>query len=153
MSESTDSQRAVRGLVGFYEDLSPDNLEQLSNWYATDAWFKDPFNEVTGIDAIGGIFKHMFATLHEPRFQVQESVAQGNRAFLIWTFTFRSAVSAPQRCIRGASHVVLNDDGKVAHHRDYWDTGEELYEKTALIGGLFRFMRRRLAAPQPGGPA
>ena len=37
-------------------------------------------------------------------------------------------------------------DGKVNYHRDYWDTGEELYMKLPAIGTLMRGLRRVLAA-------
>jgi steroid delta-isomerase len=39
--------------------------------------------------------------------------------------------------------LILNDDGRIAQHRDYWDAAEELYEKLPVIGGLMRWMRRR----------
>ena len=44
--------------------------------------------------------------------------------------------------------IVLVDRGKVVYHRDYWDTAEELYAKLPLLGGLMRFLRRRLQAPR-----
>ena len=37
-------------------------------------------------------------------------------------------------------------DGKVNYHRDYWDTGEELYMKLPGLGTLMRGLRRVLAA-------
>ena len=38
----------------------------------------------------------------------------------------------------------FGEDGKVNYHRDYWDTGEELYAKLPLIGGAVRFLRRTM---------
>ena len=49
-----------------------------------------------------------------------------------------------QQIIRGVSHLRFGDDGKVTYHRDYWDTGEELYGKLPLIGGAVRFLRRAI---------
>jgi hypothetical protein len=39
----------------------------------------------------------------------------------------------------------LAPDGRIAYHRDYWDTGEELYAKLPVIGIAIRFLRRKLA--------
>ena len=48
------------------------------------------------------------------------------------------------RVIHGVSHLRFDDEGKVTHHRDYWDTGEELYAKLPLIGGAVRLLRRSI---------
>ena len=134
-------------LVGFFETLTPQRLEHFPEFYAADAWFKDPFNEVRGVGAIQRIFSHMFGQVDEPRFVVSEQVADAHGAVLIWTFHYRSrgASKAEEHVIRGVSHLKFDSDGKVAFHRDYWDTGEELYMKIPLLGGLMRFLRRRLS--------
>jgi hypothetical protein len=48
--------------------------------------------------------------------------------------------------MRGVSHLRFAADGKVNYHRDYWDTGEELYMKLPGLGTLMRGLRRVLAA-------
>ena len=48
--------------------------------------------------------------------------------------------------MRGVSHLKLAADGKVNYHRDYWDTGEELYMKLPVIGTVMRGLKRLLAA-------
>lgn len=143
-SDSDVSAAAVQRLVGFYESLAPENLSQLGDYYAADAFFKDPFNEVRGIADIRAIFEHMFTALHEPRFIVTQQLVQGDRAALEWEFRFRFQrwnAQAPQ-CIYGASLLRIDADGRVAHHRDYWDAAEELYEKLPAIGILMRWLRR-----------
>ena len=84
-----DSRVAVQRLVEFYEGLTGEHLQQLDAYYAADAYFKDPFNEVRGVAAIASIFEHMFASLQEPRFVVTQTLVQGHRAFLEWEFRFR----------------------------------------------------------------
>ena len=42
----------ARRLADFYETLTPASIATLGEHYAPDARFKDPFNEVAGIDAI-----------------------------------------------------------------------------------------------------
>ena len=71
---------ALAGVVRFYETLAPDSLDQLAGLYAADARFKDPFNDVVGIAAITGIFRHMFATVEAPRFEVTTRLLTGREA-------------------------------------------------------------------------
>ena len=130
----------------FFESISPDVLRRLDEVYAADAWFKDPFNEVRGIEAIRRIFSHMFEQVDSPRFVVREIVADDRQAFLTWDFLFRARrLGEGEQAIHGASHLRFDADGRVSYHRDYWDAAEELYEKIPLLGGLMRAVKRRAA--------
>lgn len=137
-------QTAARRLAQFYETLTPAALADLGQLYAPDARFKDPFNEVVGIDAIRRIFEHMFTTTEAPRFVVTEAIEQGGQAMLGWEFRF--ALRGRALTVRGVTHLRFDADGRVALHRDYWDAAEELYEKLPLIGAMMRGLRRRLSA-------
>jgi hypothetical protein len=136
-------ERELERLVQFYEHLSEASLAQLPAIYAPDAQFKDPFNEVRGIEPVTAIFRHMYEQVDEPRFVVGTRVLQGADAFLVWDFTFRmKRFSREPQCIRGATHIRFDAAGVVAMHRDYWDAAEELYEKLPLVGALMRWLKR-----------
>ena len=136
---------AVDALVQWFEQLTPDSVQQVSRFYAGDARFKDPFNDVKGVSAIEAIFVHMFEALIAPRFVVTGRVAQGAQCFLTWEFRFgfRNFHQGREQVILGATHLVFDAAGKVQLHRDYWDAAEELYEKLPLVGGLMRWLKRR----------
>lgn len=136
--------RSVAALAAWYETLTPESLAHVGEHYAANAWFKDPFNEASGLDAIRRVFAHMFEHLEEPRFAVHERVINEESALLTWEFGFR--LRGRQLRVRGASHLKFNGRGKVVYHRDYWDTGEELYAKLPVLGALMRWLRRRLSA-------
>lgn len=136
---------AANRVACLYERLTPEMLSRLDRFYAADARFKDPFNEVEGIPAITRIFEHMFASLHQPYFVVTGQVAQGDQAFLTWEFRFRFLRwdTRTEQCVRGATHLAFNSQGLIVLHRDYWDTAEELYEKLPALGILMRWLRRQ----------
>lgn len=136
--------RHLSALADWYESLTPETLARLGEHYAANAWFKDPFNEVSGLEAIRRVFAHMFATLRAPRFRVTARVADESGALLVWEFRF--GAGRREYLVRGATHLRFNARGKVTYHRDYWDTAEELYAKAPLLGGLVRLLRRRLSA-------
>lgn len=140
---------ALTRVVHFFEHLQPSDVARLAELYTHDAQFKDPFNDVQGVPAIANIFTHMFDNLEAPRFVITQQVQQGNDCFVTWDFVFamRQLQSGQPHTIRGASHLVLREEGglwRVAVHRDYWDAAEELYEKLPLIGGLMRWLKQRM---------
>lgn len=129
-------------VVACYEQLTPDRVDELTEWYAPDARFKDPFNEVRGHAAIRRIFAHMFTQVDAPRFIVTRTIASGEEACLIWEFRFRMRRWPQQeQCIFGSSHLMLDESGKICLHRDYWDAAEELYEKLPILGGVMRWLK------------
>lgn len=139
----------------FFAEMTPAHLTRMGDVYSADAWFKDPFNEVQGVDAVRGIFQHMYDSLNQPRFIVTARVVQGHQCFLTWDFVFGIRGQSREITVRGASHLWLapGTDGRwrIQRHRDYWDVAEELYEKLPLLGGLMRWLKRRVNAPvKPG---
>ncbi len=143
-----DCRVAAERLARYFETLRPDTLYEVAQYYAADARFKDPFNDVRGPGAIVPVFAHMFATLEQPHFVVTAQVVQGLQCFMTWEFRFgfrRFQAGQAQR-ILGATHLVFSDADLVTLHRDYWDAAEELYEKLPLVGSAMRWLKRRASA-------
>ena len=131
-------------LIDFYQELTPDSLRHLPEFYSADAYFKDPFNDVTGLPGIQRVFTHMFDTLTNPRFVVRHTMTQGEHAWLTWDFL----IDRPDGTltVHGATQLTFAPDGRVSVHRDYWDTAEELYAKLPVLGALVRWLTRKLSA-------
>ena len=119
----------------------------MSESYAADGRFKDPFNEVAGVPAITAVFEHMDRSLEAPRLVVRDIVAERDDCFLTWDFLFSFKRFSPQQhqCVRGATQLRFAPDGRIVLHRDYWDTAEELCEKLPAVGALMRWLKRRTA--------
>lgn len=140
-----NSESAVARIVAMFESMRAEDVRRLDAFYTADAWFKDPFNEVSGLERIQRIYAHMFEALRDPRFTVTERIVQGDQCFLVWEFRFAlgSLRGGSEQLVRGGSHLRLAADGRIASHRDYWDAAEEVYEKVPLLGGLLRWLKRR----------
>ncbi len=135
-------QQSLDKLVRVFESIQVDKLDLLAQIYSEDVWFKDPFNEVSGLVAVTEIFRHMFTQVDAPRFVVTTQILQGDQAFLSWNFLFRmKRFFSAEQCIRGATHLHFNAEGRVTVHRDYWDAAEELYEKLPVLGALMRGLK------------
>lgn len=140
---STDPR--VARVQQFFTTLTRASVGDVRAIYAPDAYFKDPFNEVRGVEPIERIFAHMFDQVDAPHFTLDETLVDGDQAFLTWVFHYRRHGSAAEMTIRGASHLRFDPAGLVVSHRDYWDAAEELYEKLPLLGAVIRWLKRRAA--------
>lgn len=140
---SADNEH-LQALIAWFETLAPESVQESERFYAPDAYFRDPFNEVHSAPEIRAIFSRMFRQLTEPRFTVREWTGDARGYFLVWDLTFRSRWmrGGAVQTIHGATHLRFNADGKVVYHRDYWDSSEELYSKLPLIGAVMRLLRR-----------
>jgi steroid Delta-isomerase len=78
----TRSARLTR-LVDYWQTLTPLSVDAIATMYTEDASFRDPFNDVTGIEKIRHIFADMFVRLDEPRFVIVETIEQPHGALLI----------------------------------------------------------------------
>lgn len=133
----------LNALLDWYATLTPQSVAEVSRFYAPDAHFRDPFNDVHGTTEIARLYAHMFATAGAPRFVIGERLLDGEQAFVTWTFEF--ALKGRPYVIVGGSHLHFNADGLVVSHRDYWDAAEELLQKLPLVGAPIRWLRRLFA--------
>jgi predicted heme/steroid binding protein len=139
------SKADIDRIVAHFETITLQTVPQIKELYTADAYFKDPFNEVRGVDHIQNIFAHMYVALDKPRFMITSRIVENNTCFLVWDFKFYMKNYNPsiEQTIRGGSHLTLNEKGQIVSHRDYWDAAEELYEKLPVVGALMRWLKKR----------
>ena len=139
---------SLDAIVGWFESISPSNVGDTPRYYAPQALFRDPFNEVRGPAAIERIYRHMFAQVDDPRFTVTHRWQSAQGAMLLSELRCRAKRGGTEFRIRCATHLEFDAQGRITLHRDYWDPAEDLYEKVPVLGSLMRFIRSRLAVPQ-----
>ncbi len=127
----------------FLETLSPQTLGQLGDHVTGDVRFRDPFNDVRGVEAMTAVFDHMFNAVRDVSFHVNHAVAQGDTCMMSWTF--KGVLGNRPWTFDGASVIRFSEDGRVAEHIDHWDAARDFYERLPVIGHLLAWIRRRLA--------
>ncbi len=143
-----DFEQSLADYCRLFAGLRPADLDRFQDVYTPDARFKDPFNDVRGLEAIQAVFRHMFAVADSPRFEVLEQVPAGAVGYVRWRFRFATRGSSPREwAIDGVSRIAFAADGRVEEHIDYWDPVEGLYGRLPGVGWLYRLPRRWLAAP------
>lgn len=143
-----DYRTRTAEVAAYFETLTPALVADLGQFYAPQARFKDPFNEVQGLHEVKRIFEHMYVALEAPHFVITGSMVDGAQAFLTWDFkfTFRRFDTQNLQTIRGGTHLQYDLNGLITLHRDYWDAAEELYEKLPVLGGVMRWLKARAAS-------
>ena len=143
MTEEHPAAKYVR----FYEALSPETVADLKSVVHDDVRFKDPFNDVIGLDAYTALLNAMFRAAPDIKFEVLHTAYDGDACFLRWTS--RGTVEALGKdpwVIQGMSELKFSDDGRIISHIDYWDAAAQFYERIPVVGAIIRFIRRRVAA-------
>jgi hypothetical protein len=135
---------AAAALEHWFSNLTPESLAHLDRYYAADARFKDPFNDVSGIEAIHNIFAHMFASTIDPRFKVLDRALSEQAVWFYWVFTFRARKRDYR--VEGTSRVRFNSDGRVSEHIDFWDPAAGIWIRLPVIGTVIGWLTRLFAA-------
>jgi len=134
-------QAATERYAAFFSHLSPNDLQRFDKYFAVNARFCDPFNDVHGVDAIRNVFVHMYKQCTKPRFVVHDYALSGQVAYLHWRFDCDQNVT-----IDGLSKVIFDEQGMVQEHIDYWDAAAQVYSRIPLLGSILSLVRGRLAA-------
>lgn len=133
-------------LTQFFENLTEEtSIDNFRTIYDAQVRFKDPFNEVKGIDAVHRIFAHMYRNLDAPKFTITEYIDKEDVAYVKWEFHFSFKNEGTEEMFEGVSRLVINEEGRVVEHVDYWDAAEHMYEKMPIIGWLLRAIKRKIA--------
>ncbi len=126
----------VKNYVNLFNNLSSENINEFDDLISKDIVFIDPFNKIKGINAFKKIFYHMFENVKDPKFLILDYSINKQRVFLKWKMTFFAFKSL--QIIEGMSELLLNDDGKVHTHIDYWDSLNGIFIKIPFIGYFYK---------------
>ena len=126
----------------YLETLSPETLGGLSEYVSSDVHFKDPFNDVRGVNVMSQVFQHMFENVQDIQFEVQHMASIGEVCLMSWRF--EGCLAGNPWLFEGSSVVRFAEDGRVLEHIDHWDAAKDFYERLPIIGQLLAFLRRRL---------
>ena len=135
---------ALDAWTSLFTDLDRDGVPSTAHLVAIateDVRFRDPFNDLRGIEPLRRLLAHTREQLPGSRFEVLDSAWSAPTAYLKWRMTARVRVLGDWR-VEGMSEVRFAPDGRVADHQDHWDTAGQFYGRLPLIGPLLRLLGR-----------
>lgn len=137
----------VKNYTQFFETIKQSTpLEEYKKIFHPQAKFKDPFNEVIGVEKIYAIFQDMYKKLDDPKFTVKEAIGENNVVYLQWEFSFYFKKEDTKNSFTGVSRVEFNDNEEAISHIDYWDSGENVYEKIPFLSFFIKLIKKKINA-------
>lgn len=144
--DSAAESAAVNRFVDFYKVFSAEAIRaKVRSVYADEAYFRDPFHEVSGIDAIEKYFVNSTDAVEECTFDIQDVAGFHGNYYLRWVMHLKTKrdPASPIEAV-GVTHVRFDDKGKIVFHQDYWDGGI-VYERIPGVGWLIGKIKSRIA--------
>ncbi len=129
--------------IELFENLTPEAIANCEDIVSENIRFKDPFNDIRGIE----LFKRMlFKTLedvHNPKFHIIDQACSDSRHYIRWDFEGRVKGLGALN-LTGMSEITYDEDKLVCEHIDHWDASEQLYEKLPVLGWPITCLKKRL---------
>jgi len=147
-----DLARTCAAWTALFTDLDRTGVpsrERLVEIACEGVRFRDPFNDLRGIEALRRLLTHTRDRLPGARFEVLDTAWSGSTAYLRWTMRAQVRVLGDWR-VEGMSELRFAPDGRGAEHLDYWDAAGQFYGRLPVIGPLLRWLSRP-AQVRPAG--
>ena len=142
-----DLDAAVAAYEAYFAGLTHDNVTDLRNLATADMRFRDPFNDVQGIDKVIRLLQMSFEDTEGLRFEFFDRAVSGQICYYRWRclFTPKRMPKSGIWTFDGMSEVAFDPQGRVVSHIDHWDASTQFYARLPVVGGIIRLLRRRLA--------
>ncbi len=118
--------------------------QQWREAYSEDVVFEDPTQKKKGLkaylDAQEGLLRRCDDVLLKPL----AIACDRNTAFVEWEMGLK--IKGIEFVYPGATRLLLNDDGKIVDHRDYFDFVGPTFEPVPVIGSFVRWLYKRFVS-------
>ncbi|PLW76315.1 nuclear transport factor 2 family protein [Cohaesibacter celericrescens] len=144
MSNNQQEKReaTAHAYASFFQNLSADKHNGLSEILSADVHFTDPFNDTKGLGNVIAILEKMHKDVENPRFMILDIIWSGDICFMRWDFScFQPTLGIWK--FRGMTELHFNQEGLISSHFDYWDSGKHFYAKLPFLGRIIRAIIRK----------
>jgi hypothetical protein len=112
-------------------------------YYANDMEFRDSIQGLRGIEDFTAMTERLSARSKDLKMKVVNANKDGLIIFVEWEMTI-SFKSRPSSILYGASRLTLNQAGKIAYQRDYYDLWGDIFDNIPRFNKMYRkFMHRK----------
>jgi len=137
----------IENFLSFYNGLSSQNMQRLTEVYHPDVVFIDPVHEIHGLHSLSHYFEHAYARLKYSEFVGLDKMEQGEQGFLSWKMRFSHQAIGKGKIIEVDGCSVLRwQDGVIIYHRDYYDLDEMVYQHLPGLGWVTNKVKQRMAS-------
>ena len=125
------------------------NTEGKTDWshilpyYDDNIYFRDSIQEIRGIDEFKAMTERLAKRSKDLKMDIVKAVMDENVIFIEWEMTIAFRKN-PSSILYGSSRLTLNEEGKIAEQRDYYDLWGDIFDNIPRFGKAYRkFMKRK----------
>ena len=112
-------------------------------YYDDQIYFRDSIQEIHGIEEFTAMTQRLADRSKDLKMHIVRTVQQENIIFIEWEMTI-SYKKNPSSVLYGSSRVTLNEAGKIAEQRDYYDLWGDIFDNIPRFGKAYRkFMHKK----------
>ena len=138
-----DVQQVIDLWTRTYNEARKPDWSHLLPYCAEDIQFTDSVQEIHGITAFQEMVERLTRRSSELRMAILNASMEDNTIFIEWEMTilFRKTRSS---VVHGASRLTLDEQGKIAAQRDYYDLWGDIFDNIPGFNTLYRKFMRKL---------
>jgi len=112
-------------------------------YYDADIYFRDSIQEIHGIEEFKKMTERLTKRSKDLKMNIVRVIKQKNIIFIEWEMTI-SFKKNPSSVLYGSSRLTINEDGKIAEQRDYYDLWGDIFDNIPKFGNAYRkFMKKK----------
>ena len=126
-----------------YNKAGKPDWSHIIPYYADDMEFRDSIQGIKGKEEFTAMTERLSARSKDLKMEVVRATKDGPTIFVEWEMTI-SYKTRPSSILYGASRLTLNEEGKIAFQRDYYDLWGDIFDNIPRFNKMYRkFMHRK----------
>lgn len=126
-----------------YNTAGKPDWSHILPYYDEDIYFRDSVQSIRGIDEFKAMTERLTKRSKDLKMELKKVVQHENDFFIEWEMTI-SFKKYPSSIIYGCSRITINERGKIAEQRDYYDLWGDIFDNIPRFGKMYRkFMKKK----------
>ena len=126
-----------------YNTAGKPDWSHILPYYDQDIVFRDSIQEIHGISEFTAMTERLTKRSKELKMRIVNAAKEGSIIFIEWEMTIAFKKN-PSSVLYGASRVTINQNGKIAEQRDYYDLWGDIFDNIPRFGKAYRrFMKKK----------
>lgn len=106
-------------------------------YYADNIYFRDSIQEIRGIVPFTAMTERLTSRSKDLKMHLVNAIMENNIVLMEWEMTL-SFKKYPSSILYGASRLTINEEGKIAEQRDYYDLWGDIFDNIPRFGKAYR---------------
>jgi len=143
-SEKTSSEKKIVSIdlvkelwSKTYNTQGKPDWSHILPYYADTIYFRDSIQEIRGIEPFTQMTIRLTERSKDLKMHLVHTMMEKNIVFMEWEMTL-SFKKYPSSVLYGASRLTINEEGKIAEQRDYYDLWGDIFDNIPRFGKAYR---------------